>query len=91
MKLILIPILAFALCGCVTKNKQVIAKQTIFGLQVSESPTGGLYPSIQVGLVRNEYISNPTGTNISAAPLSTHVDASISPLKQTAVEDISTH
>jgi len=80
------------LTGCIgfTTHKQVLVKSTVFGLQFSQSPTGGLIPSVQFGLCRQEYFSNPTSTNaISAAPFTSHVTAHIG-LTQDADELIST-
>jgi len=83
MKILLLAI-PLVLTGCV--HKQVIAKSTVVGIQATVMG----YGQVQVGVCRNEYISNPTGTNITAAPLTTHVNASLNPINQTAVEDITT-
>lgn len=89
--LALLPLLLLAGCfsGCVAHN-QTIVKSTVFGIQIGASPTGGI-PSVQFGLIRNLYVSNPTSTNaIYAAPLATSATADISPLHQTGDENIST-
>lgn len=80
-----------ALAGCVTQNKQVHEKSTVFGFQaVSPGPSGGQI-KIQIGLVRNDYFSNPTSTNkLYAKDWSSHVNAHLSALSQQAEEDYST-
>jgi hypothetical protein len=82
-----------ATVGCVplsTIHKQVLTKQTIFGFQLAANPnTGitGIIPQVQFGLVRSEYISNPTSTNqVYAAPISSHVVANLGMLSQSADE-----
>ena len=90
-KIILLPLL-LALTGCVsfTEHKQTLTKQTIFGFQMANNPvTGvaGMIPQIQFGLVRNEFISNPTSTNpIYAAQISSDVDATLGILSQKVTE-----
>lgn len=81
------------LTGCVQLvTKQVQFKSTVFGLQVSASPTGGAMPSIKLGLIRDTYLSNPTSTNgpVYAAPFVSSASGDIAPLHQTATENIST-
>jgi hypothetical protein len=92
-KTLLIPIIALlAVTGCVgiTTQKQVLVKQTIFGLQLANNPQAGfagIIPAVQFGLVRNHYISNPTSTNpVYAAPISSDVKANIGMLKQDVTE-----
>lgn len=91
--LLLIPalFLLIALSACVSKTSQMFDKSTVFGFQaVSPGPSGSNI-KIQIGLVRNEYWSNPTSTNkIYAAQYSSHVDAKLSALSQSAKEDFST-
>ena len=83
---------AVGMTGCVinTTQKQVLAKQTIFGLQLANNPQAGLagiIPAVQFGLVRNEYISNPTSTNqVYAAPITQNVKADIGFLSQSVDE-----
>ena len=88
-KAVFIPLIAiFAATGCVgiTTQKQVLVKQTIFGLQLANNPQAGLagiIPAVQFGLVRNEYVSNPTSTNqVYAAPIEQNVNAKIGFLSQ---------
>jgi len=78
--------------GCKLEHKQVITKSTVFGFQATTPSIGSSGAvSVQIGLIRSEYISNPTATNtVYAAPLQTHVTASLNPLTQSANEDIST-
>lgn len=80
------------LSGCVV-HKQIITKSTVFGFQASTPMVGSAGAiAVQFGLIRSEYISNPTsiGTNIFAAPLTSHVQANLNPLTQSATEDIGT-
>ncbi len=90
-KILLIITLAILIAGCTT-NKQIIAKSTVFGFQASTPAVAGTGAMlIQIGLVRSEYVSNPTSTtNVYAAPLTTHVQANLNPLTQSATEDIGT-
>ena len=84
------------LSGCVSNSHdQVLVKETIFGLDVAPgsgaSSISGLTYSVKFGLIRNEYLSNPTSTNVVyAAPFQSSVNASIQPLDQTATEILST-
>ena len=92
-------LLLFALClcasvaltGCITRQDQVLEKSTVFGFQAKTPGGTGYSTTIQVGLVRNEFWKNPTSTNrIYAAQYSSHVDAKLSALSQSAKEDFST-
>lgn len=77
------------LVGCAVSHKQVVVKSTVFGFQVGASPSGGPIPVIQFGLVRNEYLSNPTSTNqLDSAPLDSYVDAEMSAGRQGGLEVI---
>lgn len=84
---LLIGALALSLTGCVVRDKQVLDKSTVFGLQaVSPGPSGGQV-KIQIGLVRNLYWSNPTSTNeVHAAPYNSAVHARMGALRQDADE-----
>ena len=98
MNKIKMAVLAVALCGglfvtgCVTQNKQVLEKSTVFGFQAKTPGTAsGTSVIIQIGLVRSEYFSNPVSTNaIYAGQFSSHVIAKLSAVSQSANEDIST-
>ncbi len=84
-------ILAVAAFGCVTQNKQVHEKSTVFGFQAVSPGTSGGQIKIQIGLVRNDYFSNPTSTNkLYAKDWSSHVNAHLSAISQQAEEDYST-
>ena len=92
MKKFLVSIPLIVLCsGCVTQNKQVLFTTTVFGMQVAANPnTGitGIIPQVQFGLIRNHYASNPVFTNgANAVKMTSHVNASLGVLCQTAVED----
>ena len=77
--------------GCVTQNKQVLEKSTVFGFQAKTPGGTGYSTTIQIGLVRSEYWSNPTSTNkVYAGGYSSHVEAKLSALSQSAKEDFST-
>jgi hypothetical protein len=81
----------FAGTGCVTKQDQVLEKSTVFGFQAKTPGGTGYSTTIQIGLVRNEFWKNPTSTNkIFAAQYSSHVDAKLSVVSQSAKEDYST-
>lgn len=90
--LLLLTLLAIALLfsGCLVQRKnQVLIKTTVFGMQIGASPGGGMIPNVQLGLVRNEYVSNPTSSNaLYAAPFTATSSGDLSPLKQTASETI---
>lgn len=91
MKKIILLSIALALTGCVTKNKQVLEKSTVFGFQAVSPGTSDSQIKIQIGLVRNEYWSNPTGTNkIYVGQYSSHVNANLTAIHQIADEDFST-
>jgi len=79
--------------GCVTQGKQVMEKSTVFGFQAKTPGTStGTSLLIQVGLVRNEYWSNPTSSNaVYAAPYNSAVHANLAPLNQTADENFGTY
>lgn len=75
---------AMLITGCTT-YKQVLFKSTVFGLQASVPG----YSAVQFGLIRSEYLSNPTGTNpVYCAPFTSHVQANLNPISQSATEDI---
>ena len=77
--------------GCVTQQKQVLEKSTVFGFQAKTPGGTGYSTTLQIGLVRNEYFSQPTSTNPIYAPqFSSHVNAKLSAMSQTAIEDFST-
>jgi len=91
-KLILIPLSCLLLTGCLA-DKQVLMKTTVFGFNAQTPALAGAGAVVvQIGLIRSEYISNPTSkaTNIYAAPLTSHVQANLNPLTQSATEDIGT-
>jgi len=90
-KIILIPIVCLLLTGCLA-DKQVLMKTTVFGFNAQTPAVAGAGAVvIQIGLIRSEYISNPTSTNeVHAAPLTSHVQANLNPLTQSATEDIGT-
>ena len=93
----IIPLIAVAiavagLSGCVTRDKQVHEKSTVFGFQAVSPGTSGGQIKIQIGLVRNDYFSNPTSTNqLYAKDWSSHVNAHLSAISQSAEEDYSTY
>ena len=73
--------------GCV-EHKQVLNKSTVFGLQATTPELGYGAISLQLGLIRNEYWSNPTSTNpVFAAPFNSHVNADIGLMHQNADEN----
>ena len=78
-------------CVAITTHKQVLTKQTIFGFQLANNPTAGIagiLPAVQFGMIRGEYISNPTSTNqVYAAPISSQVNADLGMLSQHATEN----
>lgn len=77
--------------ACVTQQKQVLEKSTVFGFQAVTPGGQGYSTKIQIGLVRNEYWSNPTGTNkIYAADYQSHVTAKLSAMNQSANETFGT-
>lgn len=86
--LILMVVLA-ALSGCTaTKQKQVLEKSTVLGFQAKTPGSANTTLTLQFGLVRNLYWSNPTSTNpVYAAPFSNHVDAKLTATAQTGTED----
>lgn len=89
---VLFGVIGHLVCGCANlKDKQVLEKSTVFGFQ-AKTPGGTAYETvIQIGLVRNEYWSNPTSTNkVYVGAYSSRVDAKLSALSQTAKEDFST-
>lgn len=87
----IIPIIILTGCVGYTEKKQTLSKQTIFGFQLASNPSSGiagLIPQLQFGLIRGEYISNPTSTKpVYAAPISSKVDANLGFLSQKATED----
>ena len=92
IKLTLAFIAAALIAGCVTQNKQVLEKSTVFGFQAKTPGTSqGTSILIQLGLVRNEYWSNPTSTNaVYAGPFSSQVYANLGLFNQTADESFAT-
>ena len=80
------------LTGCVTQNKQVLEKSTVFGFQAKTPGTAsGTSILVQLGLVRNEYWSNPTSTNpVYVGPFSSQVYANLGLFSQTADESFAT-
>jgi len=89
-KILIASFAALVLTGCA--SKQVLMKTTVFGFNAqTPSISGAGAIVVQIGLIRSEYISNPTGTNQEfAAPLTSHVQANLNPLTQSATEDIGT-
>ena len=71
MKLTIVALSAcLLLAGCVQLGNAIVQRgrvvsslQTVFGLEVSPSPTTGGYPGVRLGLVRNEIIIVLDGTN----------------------------
>jgi hypothetical protein len=92
MKKLMIVLIGTCLCGCVVHNAQIHDKSTVFGFQVVTPGTSGTQIKIQVGLVRNDLLINPTSTNgpITAAPWTSHVKANLSAIKQDVEEDTTT-
>ena len=92
IKLLMGLVLVTGMTGCVvTKTNQVLEKSTVFGFQAKTPGGTGYSTTIQIGLVRNEFWSNPTSSNmIYAAQYSSHVDAKLSAISQSAKEDYST-
>ena len=85
-------LVAITLTGCVTQNKQVHEKSTVFGFQATTPGPSGGQIKIQFGLVRNDWFSNPTSTNqLYAKDWSSHVSAHLSVASQGAEEDYSTY
>ena len=73
------------------KGKVVYHKSTCFGFRVTTSAPNSPTPNIELGLLRDEYLSIPTGTNVVyAAPFGTVVRADLSAAHQNADENIST-
>ena len=84
-------ILAGCTSGCVSKTDQALEKSTLFGFRAKTPGPSSTSVEIDIGLVRNEFWKNPTSTNpIYAAQYSSHVDAKLSALSQSAKEDFST-
>ena len=82
------------IAGCTaTSNKQVLEKSTVFGFQAKTPGTAqGTSITVQLGLVRNEYFSNPTSTNaLYASPFNSTVHANLAILNQTADENYGTY
>ena len=91
MTIIGLAALLAGMTGCVTRQDQVLEKSTVFGFQAKTPGGTGYSTTIQIGLVRNEFWVNPTSTNkIYAAQYSSHVDAKLSAISQSAKEDYST-
>ena len=84
---------ALVISGCASADHQQLVKSTVFGFQ-AKSPGTAANTSvvIQFGLIRSEFLDNPTSTNgpVFAAQFSSHVDAHMSALSQTANESFST-
>jgi len=79
----LILILALALVGCAHNvGKSVVVKTTVLGLDVSSQVPQA--PRLQLGLVRNFYVSVPTN-----ATFTSDVDASIGTTKESVREKLS--
>jgi hypothetical protein len=80
------------LTGCRSvRDRQVVEKSTVFGFQAKSPGPEGTQITIQFGLVRNFYLSNPTSTNaVHVAQFSTHVDADMTALHQNGKESMST-
>lgn len=79
--------------GCVIKGQQTLIKSTVFGFNAqTPGASSGAAIVVQLGLVRNEFWSNPTSTNtLSAAPYNSAVYANLSPINQTADEFFGTY
>lgn len=84
------------LSGCKTPNtskKQVLVKQTVFGVIVETSAGAGmsLTPNFKAGLIRTEYFSNPIFTDpVFYAPFTMKSSGKISTFSQSAAEVFST-
>jgi hypothetical protein len=87
---LIVTVLVLTACAPL-KNKQVLEKSTVLGFQAVSPGQADMQVKIQIGLVRNEYFSNPTSTNaVYAAPWASHVKADLKMTEQTADETFST-
>lgn len=79
------------LSGCVTANKQVLEKSTVFGFRAKTPGPSGTTLEIMFGLGRNEYFSNPTSTNpVYAGKWGSVVHANLGLFNQAADESYGT-
>lgn len=78
----LLAIIAACLVGCANnRDKSVVVKTTVVGLDVSSGVPQA--PKLQLGLVRNFYVAVPTN-----ATFSSDVDATISTTKESVREKL---
>ena len=88
--IVVVALMIMLLTGCA--NKQVLNKQTIFGFQAHTPGPNGSTFAVQLGLIRNEYFSNPTTTNpIYAAPFNSAVQANVAAFNQSGNESFGTY
>jgi len=92
MKPLLLSLILLPLVGCAhLENKQVHHKTTIFGFQATTPELGYGALTLQFGLIRDDYFSNPTSTNrLYYAPWHSNVDAHLNAIRQSAVENYGT-
>ncbi len=87
-------IIAGFIAGCSTKGNQVLDKTTIFGMQVKTPGSQSIGALVlQIGLVRNEYFSNPAEVSngvVTVAPFNSTVHANLAAFNQTADESFGT-
>lgn len=82
--------LALAVTGCV-QNKQILHKSTVFGFQATTPELSYGSVTVQFGLIRSEYWSNPTSTNpVYAGPFNSAVNADLNIIHQKATENFGT-
>ena len=61
------PILAALLVGCAAnRDKSVLVKSTVLGLEVAPGASAPAAPAIRLGLVRNQYVAVPTNATLTA-------------------------
>ncbi len=82
-----IAILALAvafLAGCANnRDKSVLVKSTVLGMEVSPGASAPGAPALRLGLVRNQYVAVPRGENVVAIS-----EGDIRTTRQTASEEL---
>lgn len=67
MRFILAILAAMSLVGCAhNRDKSVLVKSTVLGMEVSPGASAPGAPALRLGLVRNTYVTVPTNATLRA-------------------------
>ena len=84
MRFLFFILAALGLVGCAAnRDKSVLVKSTVLGMEVSPGASAPGAPALRLGLVRNTYVTVPTNATLRADS-----DGDIRSTRQTASENL---